>query len=111
MDVKEQIAYNERKLAHYNQWLLDTKREFGKPYPGFPEDNQPAKKAKKTAAAKPAAKKVVKRAAKTGTKLELARQLYAANWKQGRERVIALFMSELNMSKAGATTYFYNAKK
>lgn len=28
----------QRRLDHYNAWLMDPKREFGKPYPGYPED-------------------------------------------------------------------------
>ena len=26
------------RLDHYNEWLMDPKREFGKPYPGYPEN-------------------------------------------------------------------------
>lgn len=35
----EQTAYYERKHQHYNAWLMDDSREFGVPYPGFPEDD------------------------------------------------------------------------
>ena len=34
----EQIDYIDRKLKHYNEWLLDNKRLFTEVYPGFPED-------------------------------------------------------------------------
>ena len=40
MDHNEYNAYMDRKLAHYNVWLVDNSREAGKPYPGFPEDMQ-----------------------------------------------------------------------
>ena len=28
----------QKRLDHYNAWLMDNTREFGKPYPGYPED-------------------------------------------------------------------------
>ena len=109
-----QDLYTE-KLAHYNAWLLDNKREFGKPYPGFPKQRQidvlaglaqpePVKKARVMKAAPKVAK-----TARTGTKLEQARALYKPE--MAREDVIALFMSELGMSKAGASTYWYMVRK
>lgn len=118
--IAEQIAYNDRKLAHYNAWLLDTKREAGKPYPGFPEDmeRKATKKAAKTVTkvtdkvtkkGKVAAK--APRAAKGETKLDKAKALFAANGSMGRDFVVALFIDQLSMSKAGATTYYYNCKK
>lgn len=117
MNAKEQAEYGDRKLAHWNAWLLDPNREFGSIYPGFPEDAV-APKAKRVAkvtdkVAKkgkvPAAK--TKRAAKGGTKLEKAKALFKANMKLSRENMIGLFMEQLQMSKAGATTYYYNAQK
>jgi hypothetical protein len=64
------------------------------------------------AAKAPVAKVKHTRAAKTGTKLEQARKIYqevAAT--STRDQIVELFMSKLGMSKAGATTYFYNVKK
>lgn len=118
--IAEQIAYNDRKLAHYNAWLLDTKREFGVPYAGFPEDKErrASKKAAKTVT------KVTDKVAKKGsvpakmsakrsgeTKLDKAKALFKANVKLSRENMIGLFMEQLQMTKAGATTYYYNAQK
>ena len=40
MDHNEYNLYLDRKLAHYNVWLVDNSRAAGKPYPGFPEDKQ-----------------------------------------------------------------------
>ena len=37
---QEQNEYYERKLKHYNKWLMDNKRPFGSVYPGFPEDKK-----------------------------------------------------------------------
>lgn len=43
------------------------------------------------------------------SKIERAKSIVAANPSASRSDIIALFMSELAMSKAGATTYYYNA--
>lgn len=48
---------------------------------------------------------------KKGAKQEEAMRIYKENIDEGKKAVIELFMSELDMSKAGATTYFYNTKK
>ena len=115
--IIEQISYGDRKLAHYNAWLLDTKREFGKPYPGFPEDVA-APAAKKTVAkvtdkvTKKGKPSVITARKRSGvTKLDQARELFKSNAKLSRENMIGLFMEQLQMSRAGATTYYYNAQK
>ena len=118
--------YGTRKLAHYNVWLLDPNR---KPYPadrypGFPED---VEREQAVAAyreefvqrqAKPKAEKApkaprAKRAKRMEgpTKQERAVELYKANMKLSKDNMIALLREKLDMSLAGATTYFYNAKK
>ena len=126
MNLNEYNDYCTRKLAHYNAWLLDNKREFGKPYPGFPEDLQLAKKGKKVespvianmaetmtktkaAPAKAKAKKA-KRAGASPTKGDLALQIYK-RLNGDKTNVISELQTGLGMSLAGATTYFYNAKK
>lgn len=48
---------------------------------------------------------------KKGAKQEEAVRIYKENIDAGKAKIIELFMSELDMSKAGATTYFYNTKK
>lgn len=119
MDAKQQAEYGDRKLAHYNAWLLDPKREFGTIYPGFPEDLEQPKAKKRiakvtdkvTKKGKVPAKTKAKRTSKGATKLDQAKALFAANSSLSRAEVIELFMTELGMSKAGATTYFYNAQK
>lgn len=119
--------YGQRKLDHYNKWLLDPKRDVGDgPYPGFPEDIKLAKarakladeyiakaKAKAEAPVKVKAPKA-KRARKAGagpSKIDRAVELYKANIKLSKDNMIALLREELDMSLAGATTYYYNAKK
>lgn len=124
MDVNAYNEYLDRKLAHYNKWLLDPKREFAKPYPGFPEDlKRKGKKMESTviadvaktltkekAAAKPAKAKKAKRAGASPTKGDLALQIYK-RLSGDKLAVINELQTGLGMSAAGATTYFYNAKK
>lgn len=133
IDHNEYNAYMDRKLAHYNAWLINNDREIGKPYPGFPEDKQPSAvkfrmknmqtmnafeqldhdlKARKVS--KPKAEKAPKepRAPRASgpTKADRALEIFK---RLGGDKaaVIAAIKDELSMSDAGATTYFYNAKK
>lgn len=103
------------KLAHYNAWLLN--RPMGEKYPGFPGDAEieslqnPGQKVRASKAKLKTIKTGAPRAAKTGTKLAKARTLFKANSGAGREAIVAMFITELNMTKSGATTYYYNCKK
>ena len=45
------------------------------------------------------------------SKKERALQIYRETIHFGKNNVIEAFMEQLSMSKAGATTYFYNCKK
>ena len=126
MDVNAYNQYLDRKLAHYNKWLLDPVRPLGTMYPGFPEDLQLAKKGKKMESpvianmagtmtkvkAQPKAEKAkkAKRAGGSPTKGDLALQIYK-RLNGDKLSVIAELQTGLGMSQAGATTYFYNAKK
>lgn len=119
-------SYGSRKLAHYNAWLLNPKRrtEDG-PYKGFPEDLklEKARKAlkaeyvakveakEKAVAAKPVKAKRAKKVAGGPSKLERALEIYKANQKLAKVNLIDKIKDELAMSLAGATTYYYNAKK
>ena len=47
----------------------------------------------------------------TGSKTDRAREIYRIHKDLGPSKVIAMFMEQLNMSKAGASTYYYNIKK
>jgi hypothetical protein len=113
--------YLTRKLAHYNEWLLDNKREVGVPYGGFPEDQKaakwataPAPKAEQPTAPKPVAVKKAKKAKRVSgagpTKQELATAIYK-QCNGDKAATIAQIQSQLNMTLAGATTYYYNARK
>lgn len=113
-------AFLTRKLDHYNAWLMDPKRPFTEIYPGFPEEiEMEAKQSRKRTERRPAlpahlvipSKKIKRERPKKGepTKQERAVELVKLN--PEKEKAIVVIMAELNMSKAGATTYFYNAKK
>jgi len=109
--------FGTRKLAHYNAWLLDSSRPAGKPYPGFPEEialiNARARLATDLATRKKVSKAFVAKApkpVKAGSKIERAIAIYR-ECNGEKAAVIAKIQAELSMSLAGATTYFYNAKK
>lgn len=52
------------------------------------------------------------RTSKGNTKLDQARKIYQeAVGSKSRNEIIQMFMTKLNMTKSGATTYFYNVKK
>jgi len=129
--VTEDQDYLTRKLAHYNAWLGDPKRPLTSTYPGFPEPRPgeaPAKAAKpkgkkltvieqiekvQAKAEAKAEKKAVKAkpAKSTGvSKQDRAVEIYR-EFNGDRKQTIQSIMERLGMSTAGATTYFYNAKK
>lgn len=127
MNLNEYNDYCTRKLAHYNKWLMDDKREFGKPYPGFPEEMKKGKKVESPvignmvgailgtakapkAAVKAKAARKGSEGPKAGTKSQLAVEIYK-RFGGDKAAVIQAIQDELKMSLAGATTYFYNAKK
>lgn len=116
-----------KRLAHYNQWLLDPKREFGTIYPGYLTETKAIKGKKmpsnviadmttvltkeKKVNIKPGKKPAkVSDGPRAGSKAELAQEIYK-RLNGVKAEVIAAFQTELAMSTAGATTYFYNAKK
>lgn len=73
-----------------------------------PKAEKPAKVAKEKAPK--AEKPVVETAPKAESKADRARAMYAAATDKSRAAMIALFMAELGMSKAAASTYYYNVK-
>ena len=135
MTHNEWTEYCTRKLAHYNHWLLNLKRTPGEPYPGFPEDETPTRRVTAVReetpvkpvenAVKPAIKskgkpkmeqtKVSKKrparvAGKGPTKQQIAVEIYKS-LNGDKASVIAAIVEETATSVAGATTFFYGAKK
>lgn len=125
--VSHSNDFLQRKLDHYNAWLLNPKRKVEDgPYTGFPEEKEletkmakgraimaaerEAKVAKVTKVAK--SKVVAKRSTAGGpTKQQRALDIYRANMKLSKDNLVTLIREQLDMSLAGATTYYYNAKK
>lgn len=124
--TQEHNDFLTRKLAHYNQWLMDPDRTIDDgPYPGFPEElalvqgrkqlaaEMAERKVTKPERGAPARKERKVRARKEGlgpTKQDRAVEIYK---QLGgiKADVIQAIQTDLGMSLAGATTYFYNAKK
>jgi hypothetical protein len=48
---------------------------------------------------------------KKGKKQEIAADLYKQYREEGKDKIIEVFQAELDMSKAGARTYYYNMRK
>jgi hypothetical protein len=128
MSLNEYSEFCSRKLAHYNKWLLDPKREPGKTYGGFPEEQQllsgkkpkkvavevapepvvVAKKAKVEVKSKP--KKAKRMSGETPTKQQLALAIFNRIGDKKQE-VIAAIIAEIGMTPLGAQTYYYNCRK
>ena len=119
------------RLNHYNDWLMDDKRDFGTTYPGYPGDKtqkptrakveqpviKPVKTPKKgksamsiqTVGVKVSRTAMVK-APKAGSKQAKANEIVQRIGVANKSQAIEAIMAEASMSKAGATTYFHNAR-
>ena len=105
----------QKKLDHYNQWLLDPKREPGSIYPGYTGTNRKVtavtveKKTKRVYN-----KRIVTHTLKGNemskvTKLSIATDIVKAN----PEKAVALaaIMETLSVTKSNAFVYFTKAQK
>ena len=85
-------------------------RKAGKPLPGTKAPSAP--KAPRAAPRPAMAAKTAKSPNRpTGTKKERAETLYLTYKGQSRPDIIAIFMKKLDMTSAGAATYYANCKK
>ena len=110
--VQKDIQFADMKLKHYNQWLTDESREMGTVYPGFPGDTPVrtvVEKVKEMKAERAVRKATAAKPAKGESKKVAALRIFKEE-KGARAKILERFMSELGMSKAGASTYFYNTK-
>lgn len=106
-----QQEYTDR-LNHYNRYLMDNKRDICAPYPGYPADVKSAKKAKPVKVnPEPVVAPPVQKKTSSGSKIDQAREIFKKNSKLPRDKIVALFMKQLQMTKAGATSYYYTCKK
>ena len=119
------------RLRHYNEWLMDDTRDSTSTYPGYPSDIKKEKTTtvvekpevapiKSTKGSKNSMKiqnvgmkvqsvQVMKRP-KAGTKQALAIEIVQSMGVAKKHDAISEIMAKLSMSKAGATTYFHNAR-
>jgi len=127
--TQEHNDFLTRKLAHYNEWLMRPDRTIDDgPYPGFPEELELVEGRKQLAA--DIAAKTVAKAAKPDRGVPIRKERKVRARKEGsgptkqdravdiyrklsgdKAQVIQAIQTDLGMSLAGATTYFYNAKK
>jgi len=127
---KKQAEYTER-LRHYNEWLGDDTRDITSTYPGFPGDSKkekttvmvdkpevapinPKKGSKNSMKIQnvgiKVARSTISKGPKTGTKQAKAIEIVRKLGVEQKAQAIDAIMSELSMSKAGATTYFHNSR-
>lgn len=127
---KNQAELTER-LKHYNEWLMDDTRDIASTYPGFPGDVKkekttvvvekpvmapikPKKGSKNSMKIQNVGMKVqsvqVMKRPKAGTKQALAIEIVQSMGVAKKHDAISEIMAKLSMSKAGATTYFHNAR-
>lgn len=113
MSFQRQQELLDAKLSHYNAWLTDKSRDLTSRYPGFPFQHElDVLCGCADPIVEPAPRKTRQPKAVGGkTKLEQAKELIASNRTMSRGEIIALFQTNLGMSKAGATTYWYSAQK
>lgn len=112
------------RLRHYNDWLMDPNREFPSVYPGYPGDEETEKESE-VKIVPPVTKRKEKsvmsittvgvkvqglKAPKPGTKQAKAIEIVEYLGVTNKHDAIATIMDKLSMSKAGATTYFHNAR-
>ncbi len=100
------------RLNHYNRWLMDNKKDFCMLYPGFPADVKQSKKTKSVPVNVEAVKNEPTSKKEPGrSKIDRAREIFKQNLKQPRDKLVAMFMKQLDMTKASATSYYYVCKK
>lgn len=112
-NINAQQALLQRRLDHYNEWLMDNNREVGIPYPGFPESEEPAVEVKPaknlTTVVKSVKDTKAKKVKGAPTKKEQAAKIFARVGGLKNPAIMA-FITELDMTRAGASSYFYAIK-
>lgn len=115
----------QKRLDHYNKWLLDPKREAGTVYPGYPADKKAALSRKKgkmmeavvetVVETKPVAKapKVTapkaEKTVRTGTKLSKATEVVKATGKDDKEACLKAIVEALSVTRGNASIYYTKA--
>lgn len=109
----------QKRLDHYNAWLLDPKRVPGTTYPGYPADKRPLsrKKGKKEMEAVATESVVVSKPAKAPkadkapkvTKLSIATDVVKATGKDDKEACLKAIVEALNVTRGNASIYYAKA--
>lgn len=114
----------QKRLDHYNKWLMDPKRVPGTVYPGYPEDKKlkVRKKGKMMQAvvetvAAPKTSRTVKtekaqkpvKSARAGTKLAQATDIVKATGKHDKEACLKAIVEALGVTRGNASIYYAKA--
>lgn len=96
----------QRKLDHYNEWLLDPKRPILQKYPGFPDehlfDKKPVENQDSQPVQAPVKSKPVKEA--KGSRFLQAKAIFEVH--KDKDQFIRVAMEEMQISKSNASIYF-----
>ena len=111
----------QKRLDHYNKWLLDPKREAGTIYPGYPGDKKVPISRKKgkmmeavavdTKVSKPVKVTKVKaestaKAPRDGSKLSKALEVVKATGKDDKEACLVAIVNALSVTRGNASIYY-----
>ena len=111
----------QKRLDHYNKWLLDPKREAGTIYPGYPADKKvpiSRKKGKMMEAVdvvanvtKPVKATKVKaesaaKAPRDGSKLSKALEVVKSTGKDDKEACLVAIVNALSVTRGNASIYY-----
>lgn len=112
----------QKRLDHYNRWLLDPKREAGTTYPGYPEDRKVKSRKKgrimeQVAVDTGVMKNVVKtvkavkapKAPREGTKLSKAIVIVKDTGKDDKEACLKALVEALAITRGNASIYYAKA--
>ena len=122
----------QKRLDHYNKWLMDPKREIGSTYPGFPDDKvkksplsrkkgkmmeavvedvvvAPVKVSKPLKVVKPLKVEKAPGVVRTGTKLAQATDIVKATGKDDKEACLLAIVGALSVTRGNASIYYAKA--
>ena len=116
----------QKRLDHYNAWLMDNTREFGKPYPGYPEDKNDSYSVKTVQKDQVLPVTVAKKSKKRynnhidthtskGSKMtkvtNLSRATEIVKASATKAEALEKIVAELSVSRSNAFVYFTKATK
>lgn len=110
----------QKRLDHYNKWLMDPKRVPGTIYPGYPEDKKPKARKKgkmmdvavnTEVVAKPMKTVKAPKADKAPkvTKLSIATDVVKVTGKDDKEACLKAIVEALGVTRGNASIYYAKA--